>query len=159
MIILNKDVPKHLSVIFLAISYIFLKSGYGKISEGKFVDTLGGLLSKSVGNNPYPMVKNFLLNVAIPNSRIFATLTMWGELLTGLSIGIVTIYLLFNKKSNKLISLILLLGFTVAAFLNVVFWLALGYTSSSTETLNMLMFVIEVVGIAISFNKYKETNS
>lgn len=129
-------------LILLTIGFIWAKSSYGKITGGKFVQTLSQTLGKFASANPYPFFKQFLEQVAIPNSQIFGLLTIWGELFSALAIVTGTVLLVLGKKS-KLTKLLLVLGLISAAFLNAIFWFASGWTSSSTDSLNLLMFLIE----------------
>lgn len=145
---------------FLAIDLIlgltWLRSSWGKITGGKFVDSLGNLLSQMSQNNPYPLFKSFLQTVAIPNSKLFGMLTMWGEFLTALLITFASLYLLFFKADHRLGLIALILGLLGGMFLNAIFWLGFGYSNVSTDSLNILMFLVELVGVVVlvvSFNK------
>lgn len=133
--------------VLLAIDFIWLRSSYGKFTGGTFVQNLGKTLEKFASENPYPWFKGFLQDTAIPNSEIFGSLTMYGEVFAAVSILIVTLYYLTNQKNSSLLNLLLLLGLLTGAFLNGIFWLASGWTSPSTDGLNLLMFVIQVIGI------------
>lgn len=141
---------KPLLIIFLSIGLMWLRSSYGKFAAGNFPSVLGGTLSKTADKNPYPFFKQFLTNVAIPNSQIFGLLTQWGELLSALAITVGAVWLLIGP--NKLASWILLAGLIGGAFLNLIFWLGFGYTSPSTDSLNLLMFVVQIIGIVIWLN-------
>lgn len=144
---------KYLYFIFASIGFIFLRSSYGKISEGKFVGALGETLGKFAAKNPYPLVKSFLENTAIPNSNLFGILTMYGELFAGLSLTFVSLYLAFSKKASKTTYMVVLAGLITGAFLNVVFWLSAGYTSASTESVNLVMFLVQMIGLAFIWQK------
>lgn len=148
---------RYLYLIFVSLGFIFLRSSYGKFTGGKFVSTLGDTLTKLASKNPYPWYKTFLQDTAIPNSTIFGFLTMWGELFAGVTLLCLSIYLLVQKKSNKLVYMLLCAGFIVGAFLNLIFWLAAGYTSPSTESLNLVMFLIEVIGAFFAFQRLATT--
>ena len=128
--------PKNLSNRYLLFilgvtGLIYLRSSWGKISGGEFVGGLGKTLGFFSTKNPYPPVKSFLQNVAIPNSTTFGLLTMWGEFLVGVAVTIAVAYLIFKPKNNPLV-LLLILGSVGGMFLNAVFWLAAGWTSPST---------------------------
>lgn len=144
---------KYLYLIFASIGFIFLRSGYGKVTGGKFVGGLGETLTKFASNNPYPQVKSFLEQIAVPNSGIFGILTMYGEVFAGISLMGASVYLLFAAKNPRVSYLILGAGLLTGAFLNTVFWLSAGYTSASTESLNLVMFAVEVVGLAFVWQK------
>lgn len=138
-------------IIYLILGGIWLRSSVGKITGGKFVDSLGGILTKIAQNNPHPWFKSFLQNIAIPNSKIFGSLIMWGEFLTAVAIILGSLYLLFSKGDQKLGLIVLILGLLGGMFLNAIFWLGFGYSNVSTESLNLLMFLIEWVGIIVLF--------
>lgn len=135
--------------IYLILGGIWLRSSWGKITGGKFVDSLGDVLTKMTPNNPYPAFKNFLLNIALPNSKIFGSLTMWGEFLTALAITLGSVYLIFYKGDQRLGLVILILGLLGGMFLNAIFYLGFGYSNVSTESLNLLMFLVELVGVVV----------
>lgn len=133
--------------VLLTLSFIWLRSSYGKLTGGTFVQNLGKTLEKFASDNPYPLFKGFLQDAAIPNSVIFGNLTMYGEVFAGAIILIVALYYLTNQKNSRVLNFLLFLGLLVGAFLNGIFWLAAGWTSPSTDGLNLLMFVIQVIGI------------
>jgi len=141
-----KDTNKYLYIIFSVLGFIFLRSSWGKITGGSFVDTLAGTLGKFASKNPYPFYKDFLENIAIPNSTIFGTLTMWGEFFAGGAILAASLYLLL-KPGKKLMYLLLMAGLLVGAFLNAIFWFASAWTSPSTDGLNLVMFATQVIGL------------
>lgn len=138
---------RYLYVIFAVIGFIFLRSGWGKVSGGEFVGTLGATLGKFASKNPNPIVTDFLNNVAIPNSQIFGFLTMWGEVLTGLNLLVLSAYLLFTKSAKKNVFMLMSLGFAVGFMLNLTFWFAAGWTSASTDSVNLVMGAVNAVGL------------
>lgn len=131
-------IKKYFYLILLANGLIWLRSSYGKFASGNFVQGLGGTLERFASKNPYSWYKDFLQNVAIPNSQTIGMVVLWGEAFVALAIvgGAV-----FKMKR------VLILGLLGGAVLNVLFWLAAGWTSPSTDSLNLLMLVIELVGI------------
>lgn len=143
----NND-SKYVYLILAALGFIFLRSGYGKVVGGQFVSTLGETLTKFASKNPNPFYKNFLEQVAIPNSVTFGYLTMLGEVFAGLSLLLLSVYLLFNKKAGRIVYLVLGAGLLVGAFLNATFWLAAGWMSPSTESVNLVMLVVQIIGLA-----------
>jgi len=88
-----------------------------------------------------------LASVAIPNSQLFGMLVLWGEALSAVAITIGSIILLLNPHPNKLVVLGLIAGLVGGLLLNIVFWLGFGSTSPSTDSVNLLMAAIEVIGI------------
>ena len=133
---LFKENTTYLYLIFLAVSFIWLRSAFGKFADSKFVESLSTTLTRFASNNPYPFYKNFLNSVAIPNSYIFALLTMWGELFAGASIGIIALFLLLKKNLPKLLLLIFAFGFLTGAFLNATFFVILKeYSMDDTKAI------------------------
>ncbi len=146
---------KYLKLIFISTGFIFLRSSFGKFQSGNFVNSLAPILKKFASQNPFPIYKSFLEQIAIPNAGLCGMLTMWGELFAALTLVGLSVYLLFNSKPQRIIYLLLAAGFLTGAILNAVFWLASGWTSPSTDGLNLLMFLIEVIGFVYSVKKFK----
>lgn len=153
----NKSAYNSLVLILLSLGLLWLRSGWGKLTEGKFVDSLGGVLTKFASNNPFPWYKSFLQNVAIPNSKIFAYLTMWGEFLTAITVSLAALYLLVVRRRSRLVLTFLGLGLLGGVFLNAIFWLAASYTSPSTDSVNLIMFVIELAGLIFVFRELRSS--
>lgn len=140
---------KPILIIILSVGLIWLRSGYEKLIGGTFANSLGILLTKTAEKNPYPFFRDFLISVAIPNSQTFGLLVVWGELLAGVAMVLGAIILLLKPKVNRLANWMLIGGVTAGLFLNVNYWLGLGHTSPATETLNLLMIVLEVVALVV----------
>ena len=125
-----------------------------RICGDKFVSALGGTLGKFASENPYPWFKDILLNTAIPNSVFLGNLIMLAEVFAGIMVLVSGVYLLLKSKPEHATYLLLAAGLTIAAALNGLFWLAAGWTSPSTDGLNMLMFLVEVTGVVFALQKY-----
>lgn len=138
--------------IYLVIGLTWFRSSIGKVTGGTFSDSLGGLLTKLAPGNPYPWFKTFLLNFVIPNSKLFGNLTMYGELLTALAITLGSAYIIFFKGDSRLWLSVLIIGLIGGVFLNLIFWLGFGYSNVSTDSLNILMLVIELIGVIVLLN-------
>lgn len=140
---------KPLLVIILSVGLILLRSSFDKFAGGTFVNSLGAILTKSAEKNPYPFFKDILTLVAIPNSQVFGLLVLWGEFLSGVVITLGAIILLLKPQVNRLVKQMLVAGLAGGLFLNVNFWLGFGYTSPSADNLNLLMIVLEAVGLVV----------
>lgn len=125
---------------------MWAKSGYGKFVSGNFADNLGKTLTAFASKNPYPWYKDFLNNIAIPNSQLFGNLTLYGEMLSAVALIGGSIYLL-TKGVNKLVLLGLMTALLGGMFLNLIFWFAAGWTSPATDSVNLLMFTVQLVGM------------
>ncbi len=137
---------KYLLTILLFDGLIWLRSSYGKLTTGNFPLELDKTLTKFASNNPYPWFKDFLLNQAIPQASNLGALIMYGEAITAVLVIVGSLGLFYNFR-NKLFKILLLLGLVGAFKLNLMFWLASGWTSPSSDSLNLLMLFIELVGI------------
>lgn len=149
---MNKDsIDKSLYTGFLlmlfSIGFIWLRSAYGKIVGGTFVSALEPTLKKFAEHNPHVWYKTYLESVVLPHATIFGTLIMWGELFVALSIICASVYLLMKPEGNRIVEIILLLGLVGGTLLNINFWLAAGWMNPSTESLNLLMFFIQLIGV------------
>lgn len=138
---------RYLILLILVNGFLWLRSSLGKFPPEKFINNLGGTLQKFASNNPYSWYKEFLQNVAIPNSQTFGFLTFWGEFLVAISLVLGALYLLLNPKGIKLVRPILISGLLGSMFLNLIFWLAAGWTSPSTDSLNLLMLIAGLIGL------------
>lgn len=141
-----------LLAIFLIVAYEWTMAGWEKLSGGTFVSGLSKTLGFFASKNPYPWFKDFLLTTAVPNSMIFGFLVMFGELLTGIAIILGVAMIFWNKKEYLNVGLLVLkLGLVAGAFLSATFYLASGWTSVSTEALNLVMMAIQIIGVAWVF--------
>lgn len=121
------------------------------------MDSLSGTLAKFAKDNPYPPVKSFLENIAIPNSIVFGYLTQWGEFLAGLNLLALSLWMIFSPKTGKKFVSLMVLGFGTGLLLNTVFWLSAGYTSSSTGSLNLVMGAVNLVGLIFVLGKGRDS--
>ena len=133
-------------LILAVVDFIWLRSSYGKLAEGKFVGGMSATLTKFASNNPYPFIKNFLQTVAIPNSTTFGLLTMYGEALTAIAM-LLGIVWLWKNQANRTAKLLLGAGLAGGLFLNSIFWLSSGWTSASTDGLNLLMAAVQLISL------------
>lgn len=143
-----------LLIILLSVGLLWLRSSIGKFTGGTFVNSLGGTLTKAADKNPYPWFKQFLTNVAVPNSQLFGNLVLWGELLSAIAITAGAILLLINPHPARLVVSLFILGLVGGVLLNIIFWLGFGYTSPSTESLNLLMAVVQIIGIIFVMQQF-----
>lgn len=142
---------KYLWLILLADGLLWLRSSLGKFPPEKFIGSLGQVLEKFASKNPFPWYKDFLENAAIPNAEVFGLLTFWGEFFTALAVTGASLFLLLKSAKSRPVLILLLLGLGGGMFLNGTFWLASGWTSPSTDSLNLLMFTLELIGFVYIF--------
>lgn len=135
-----------LKIIYLSLAGFWLRSGVGKIIGGKFPDELAGTLAKFMSNNPYSWYKDFISSVIIPSANSVGQIIMYGEICAGLAI-VSGILLSFRAGYQSWSSTLLLAGLIGGLILSLNFYLASGWMSSSGESLNLLMLILELVGV------------
>lgn len=132
------------SWLSLILGFEWIKGGFEKIEGGQFVSGLGATLEKFASKNPYPLVKDFLVSYAKPNSLILGNLVVVGEIFAGLAMLSFALACLV-KKDSKEIHYFQAVGLFVGLLLNITFYFAAGWTSVSTAGLNFIMAGVELV--------------
>ena len=74
-----------LLLLRLSISYIWLTAGLSKLFNPQFINTFLGTLTGFAKNSPFSFYSGFLHQYIMPHSYVFAQLTIWGEVLTGVA--------------------------------------------------------------------------
>lgn len=69
----------------LAISYIWLSAGFSKLFNKEFIGGFSKMIAGFASNTHYGFYATFLKDHVLPNSQLFAQLTIWGEILTGVA--------------------------------------------------------------------------
>lgn len=133
-----------LLLVQLIISFEWLRSGWEKVSNKAFVPGMGKTLGVFAAKNPHAAYKSFLTGYAIPHSAVFGVLTSWGEVLTGIGLGLTALMLIFNKKMPyaKFIAMAALVG---SLLMNANYWMAAGWISPSNDGSNITMFLVAAV--------------
>lgn len=142
--------------VILSLGLLWAKSSYSKFTSGTFVSGLGETLTKVTPKNPYPFFKDFISSMVIPNASVFGFLVFWGEFLVAVSIVAGTVMLLMNPL-NRMATMVVIAGLLGGLLLNGVFWFGFGWTSPSTDSVNLLMAAIEVIGIIVLFKQFVQT--
>lgn len=137
------------SFFLFFLSLVWVKSGYGKITSYNFVSSLASTLAKFFSKNPFNWYKTLIINYFIPNATVLGFTIEWAELLCGLIMGFAAIYFLFAKNANKFLLFLLGLALFGSFLLSLNFWLAASWTSSSTDSLNLLMMLFELSGFLL----------
>lgn len=78
-----KDIS--LLLLRLAISYVWLSAGLSKLFNPQYITNFSTTLHSFATNSPFEFYSGFLKQYILPNSLIFAQLTTWGEILTGIA--------------------------------------------------------------------------
>ena len=74
-----------LLLLRLAISYIWLSAGLSKLVNPQFISTFSNTISGFAKGTHFSFYSDFLHKYVLPHSQIFAQLTVWGEILTGVA--------------------------------------------------------------------------
>lgn len=143
-------------LMLLPAGLVWLRSGFGKIIDGKFPLMLEGTLRKFIVKNPYPFYKSFLENTIIPNAKSFGMFIMWTEVFVAFSTIFSVVYLLTQKQRNKFVELLLTAGLILGILLNANFWLAASWTGQSTDGLNLIMIMLQAIGLVFVIKYFKK---
>jgi thiosulfate dehydrogenase (quinone) large subunit len=107
----------------------FVWHGFGKISGGKFADSMNSFLTSRLESS-FSFYRPFIEAIVLPNGGIFATMIAWGELLIGLAlvVGLATRY-----------------AAVAGAFLVANFWFAKGEPFLAGSNHDVIWLVIFIV--------------
>jgi uncharacterized membrane protein YphA (DoxX/SURF4 family) len=112
------------------IGYAWLVSGIDKLRSSTFLPGLSEELAEMSDETKYGWYRNFLENVAIPNSDLSGRLVTWGELLVGISLIAAAAFLILQGAAGRWtapVSAIAAAALLAGIFMNVNFHLAEGY--------------------------------
>ncbi len=131
----------------IILAYEWLSGGWGKIYGGQFVPNIGKSLARFETGNPHEWYVSSLLSSAKNYPTVFGLLVQWGELLAGIGLlAALALYVFSKRRSSKCfaryVTVAALLG---GMFMNLNFYFAAGWTSSSTGGLNALLFWVQAV--------------
>jgi uncharacterized membrane protein YphA (DoxX/SURF4 family) len=140
-------------LIILFLGVIWLRSGIEKLETHAFPQNLSKTLTFFAGGTKYPWFKSLLLDFAIPQSKVIGECVQWGEVLAGLALIFLVISSFFFRQNIPVFSVLVLFPLFVTLLMNIFFWLAAGWTSPSTDTVNLFMAGIE--GICFSVLMYQ----
>ena len=74
-----------LLLLRLSISYIWLTAGFSKLFNTSFISTFNSTIEGYARSTHFGFYSHFLKEHVLPNAPIFAQLTIWGEILTGVA--------------------------------------------------------------------------
>jgi hypothetical protein len=142
-----------LAFVQAVIGFEWARAGYEKVSDANFVAGMAHTLGVFAGKNPTGWYKDFLTGTAVPNATTLAWLVAYGEFLAGVALLITAGFYLwqlygyrlrdrFTPVANSVVALVALVG---GALMNINFWFAAGWLSDSTDGVNLVMALIQVV--------------
>jgi uncharacterized membrane protein YphA (DoxX/SURF4 family) len=145
----DRSLNTPLLAILFFIGLIWLRSSFGKVLGGEFVQNMGQSVGYFASKNPYPFVKDFLQSTVLPNASFFGNLTMWGEVFVALAITGSVLSILLTRRTAKPVLYVLLAGLLGGIFFNKIFWFSAGWTSPSTDSVNLVMLGVQLVGLIV----------
>ena len=137
-----------LLLLRLALSYIWLTACLSKLFNPKFIGSFSGTLTEFANNTHYAFYTGLLKDHVIPHAQIFAQLTVWGEILTGIAF---------------LLGIPMILAAFIGIFMNLNYYLVA--TSAPSQFLNILLIFSQltiyatgagsIFGLSAKLNKKK----
>ena len=121
----------------LAISYIWLSAGLSKLFNPSFISTFSSTITNFGKNTHFEFYEGFLNQYVLPNSYVFAQLTIWGEILTGIAF---------------LLGFPLLIAAIVGIFMNVNYFFVA--TATPSQFLNIILVFSQFAVYANGAGKY-----
>lgn len=126
--------------IQLSFAYIWWHAGFEKLTGG-FSGNIVKTLTRFADGNPHVRYAEFLENVAIPNSAVFAQLVQWGQIAIGIGLFLSIVAIVYgNKKQQNIGYYVSILALAGGALMNANFYIAGGWTSAGTAGSNIAMF-------------------
>lgn len=154
----NRGALAVIALVQAVIGFEWVKAGWEKVSDPHFVSGMTGTLGFFASRNPTGWYKSLLIGTGIPNATAFGWLVAYGELLIGIALLVAAaVYLFYGVGSDVISRFVVSIGAVVAliggAFLNANFWFAAGWISVSTDGMNAMMFLTQLVlaGVTIDF--------
>lgn len=153
----NSRVAQYLAPLVAAVMGVeWLRSGIEKLTASDFPATAGKALAGFASKNPTGWYRDFLTASVIPNATAFGYLIEWAETLTGVALIVTAGILLYRSRGRiataaETVAGVALLG---GALMSWNFWLAAGWMSESTDGVNLVMGLTQLVllgGIVASF--------
>ncbi len=132
-----------------AIGYVWWHAGWIKLWAGDFVATLPGIISQCAAANHFFFMRNVLLNQGMRYHVLFGSLVEIFEYVIGLGLVVLAYVLVASKhaESRRAALYLSVVGFSFGAFMNMVFYFAVGPTDPWIASGNAVMFWIQLVFI------------
>lgn len=138
---------RYLALVQAVIGFEWLRAGWEKIADSRYVDGMSTTLSAFASKNPTGFYRDFLTGTARPNATFFAYAVSYGELLVGLA-TLVTAVVVLTRASmhvSQYVAGTALTALAIGAFMNLNFWIAAGWMSSSTDSINVVMLLTQAI--------------
>ena len=139
------------------IAFEWLKSGIGKFTKPGFMNSIEQTMTVFATKTPHQWYSEFLRANVIPNANYFGNVVRWTEVLVGITLLAAGIALVRQGKLSFLLHKVLLVALLGGALLNLNFYFAAGWSSPSTEGINIVMGLVQLVLVAYYAVGYKPT--
>jgi uncharacterized membrane protein YphA (DoxX/SURF4 family) len=154
----NRGAIAVIGLVQAVIGYEWVKAGWEKIIDPNFVTGMAKTLGVFASKNPTTWYKDLLTGTGIPNATTLGWLIAYGEFLVGIALLVAAaVYLFYGAGIDPVTRWIVPIGAVVAliggAFMSANFWFAAGWLSVSTDSVNAVMFLTQLVlaGMTIYF--------
>ncbi|MBI2996029.1 MAG: DoxX family membrane protein [Candidatus Melainabacteria bacterium] len=120
-----------LLLLRLSISYVWLTAGLSKLFNPQFINTFPATIKNLSQSSHFDFYSNYLTQYVLPHSYIFAQLTIWGEILTGVTF---------------LLGFPMVIGTLVGIFMNINYYLVA--TSVPSQFINIILIFSQFAAYA-----------
>jgi len=132
-----------------AIGYIWWHAGWIKIWNEDFVGSLPAVLSRSASVNHFWFMKNFMLNQGMKYYGLYGGLVELFQYVIGIGLIVLAyVWLSARHRETRRATLYLsVVGLSIGAFMNMIFYFAIGPTDTWIAAGNAVMFWVQLVMI------------
>lgn len=146
----NRAAIAVIALVQAVVGFEWVKAGWEKVSDPNFIGGLERTIGVFASKNPTGWYKDFLTGTVSPNATLFGWLVAYGEFIAGVVLLIAAAsYLFYGSGADVVSRFVVPIGAVTAltggAFLSANFWFAAGWLSVSTDSLNAVMFLIQIV--------------
>lgn len=134
-----------LVLIQWVIAYEWLSSGLGKFIKPDFMKTIGKTLGAFAAKTHFKFYGNFLHSTGVPNAQLFGNLVRYSEIFIGLGLAVGGYLVLTRRSLSFWWQLILVVSLFGGALLNLNFYFAAGWSGPSTEGVNLVMGLVQLI--------------
>ena len=138
-------------------AFEWLKSGLGKFTQPDFMNGVAKTMGMFAAKSPHRWYGDFLQSTVVPNAAYFGNLVRTTELLVGAVLVVAGFVWLKQRRMSFLMHTLLIVALAAGALLNLNFYLAAGFTSPSTEGINLVMGLTQLVLAGYYLIGYKAT--
>lgn len=136
-----------LALVQGALAYEWLDAGIEKATSASYIPGMSATIGAFASKNPNGGFASFLAGTIQPHAEGWGYLVMYGEILTGIALALGAVVMLF--KTGQLVYQSALgltaVGLLVGVVMNFCYWQAAGWTSASTDGINVEMLLVSLI--------------